>query len=85
MPLVAAGRVVVTLGRKARKGMKVTVNYTSPIPAPIVEGQELASLVVTPGEGETIRLPLYAGASVERLGPFGRMVSAVKFLIFGSP
>ena len=85
VPLVAAGKVVVTLGRKARKGMKVTVNYTSPIPAPIVEGQELASLVVTPSEGEAIRLPLYAGASVERLGPFGRMVSAAKFMIFGSP
>ena len=32
---LADGDVLVTLGRKARKDMKVTVNYASPIPAPI--------------------------------------------------
>ena len=86
VPLVADGEVVVTLTRKARKGMKVTVNYASPIPAPIQEGQELATLVVTPGdEGEPVRLPLYAGASIERLGPIGRLYSAAKFMIFGAP
>ena len=85
VPLVANKDVVLTLTRKARKGMKVSVNYTSPIPAPIREGQELAQLVVTPSEGETISYPLYAGASVEQKGPIGRLVAAVKFVIFGAP
>ncbi len=85
VPLVANKDVVLTMTRNARKGMKVSVNYTSPIPAPIREGQELAQLVVTPSEGETFSFPLYAGAPVEQKGPFGRLVAAVKFVIFGAP
>ncbi len=85
VPLVANQELVLTLTRSARKGMKVSVNYTSPIPAPIREGQELAQLVVTPSEGDPLSYPLYAGASVEQKGPFGRLVAAVEFLIFGAP
>ncbi len=85
VPLVADKDLVLTLTRKARKGMKVSVNYTSPIPAPIREGEELAQLVVTPSEGESVSFPLYAGAAVEQKGAFGRLVAAVKFVIFGAP
>lgn len=84
VPLVANENLVLTLTRNARKGMKVSVNYASPIPAPIEQGQELAQLVVTPSEGDAVSFPLYAGASVEQKGPFGRLVSAVQFLIFGA-
>ncbi|HEX9769145.1 MAG TPA: D-alanyl-D-alanine carboxypeptidase family protein [Kiloniellales bacterium] len=84
VPLVANEDLVLTLTRNARKGMKVSVNYASPIPAPIEQGQELAQLVVTPSEGDAVSFPLYAGASVAQKGPFGRLVSAVQFLIFGA-
>lgn len=84
MPLVTGEDVVLTLPRKARKGMKVTVTYQSPIPAPIAEGQEVAVLVVTPSEGEPQRYPLYAGAAAAQKGPFGRLVAAVEFLVFGA-
>lgn len=83
VPLVAKDDLVLTLSRNARKGMKVSVNYVSPIPAPIEEGQEVAELVVTPSEGDPVSYPLYAGASVGQKGPFGRIVAAVEFLIFG--
>ena len=84
VPLVANEDLVLTLTRNARKGMKVSVNYASPIPAPIEQGQQLAQLVVTPSEGDAVSFPLYAGASVAQKGPFGRLVSAVQFLIFGA-
>jgi serine-type D-Ala-D-Ala carboxypeptidase (penicillin-binding protein 5/6) len=84
VPLVANEDLVLTLTRNARKGMKVSVTYDSPIPAPIEEGQQLAQLVVTPSEGDPLSFPLYAGASVEQKGPLGRLVSAVEFLIFGA-
>lgn len=84
VPLVANEDLVLTLTRNARKGMKVSVNYASPIPAPIEQGQEVAQLVVTPSEGDALSFPLYAGASVAQKGPFGRLVSAVQFLIFGA-
>jgi D-alanyl-D-alanine carboxypeptidase (penicillin-binding protein 5/6) len=84
VPLVAKDDMVLTLPRKARKGMKVSVNYVSPIPAPIEEGEEVAELVVTPSEGDPVSFPLYAGATVGQKGPFGRIVAAVEFLIFGA-
>jgi D-alanyl-D-alanine carboxypeptidase (penicillin-binding protein 5/6) len=84
VPLVAKDDMVLTLPRKARKGMKVSVNYVSPIPAPIDEGEEVAELVVTPSEGDPVSFPLYAGATVGQKGPFGRIVAAVEFLIFGA-
>lgn len=84
VPLVAGEELVLTMARQARKGMKVSVNYVSPIPAPIEQGEEIAELVVTPSEGEPMTFPLYAGASVGQKGPFGRIVAAVEFLIFGA-
>lgn len=85
VPLVAKNDIVLTLARDARKGMKVSVTYTSPVPAPIEEGQEIAKLVVTPSEGEQVSYPLYAGTAVGQKGPFGRIVAALEFLVFGSP
>ncbi len=85
VPLVAKKDVILTLARNARKGMKVSVTYASPVPAPIEEGQEIAKLVVTPSEGETVSYPLYAGTAVGQKGPFGRIVAALEFLVFGAP
>jgi D-alanyl-D-alanine carboxypeptidase (penicillin-binding protein 5/6) len=83
VPLIAEQDLTVTLSRRARLDMKVTVVYDGPIPAPLEVGQQIAKLVVTaPGE-ETVEVPLVAGAAVERLGFFGRITAAVKHLIFG--
>ncbi len=83
--LIAEQDLTVTLSRKARLDMEVTVVYDGPIPAPLEIGQQLATLVIAaPGE-ETIEVPLVAGAAVERLGFVGRITASVKHLIFGSP
>jgi len=64
--------------------MKVTVKYTNPIPAPIQAGAELARLVIeAPGE-ETLEVPLIAGGDVKRLGLFGRLGTAFKYILWGS-
>jgi len=85
VPLIAERDLTVTLSRKARLDMKVTVVYDGPIPAPLEIGQQIATLVVAaPGE-ETVEVPLVAGAAVERLGFAGRITASVKHLIFGGP
>ena len=84
-PVLAVEDLTVTLSRKARLDMKVTVVYDGPIPAPLEAGQEIAKLVVTaPGE-ETIEVPLAAGAAVAQLGFMGRVTASIKHLIFGGP
>ena len=65
--------------------MKVKVVYDSPIPAPIQQGQQVARLVLDAPDTQPIEVPLMAAQDVARLGVVGRLVSGVKFLIFGSP
>lgn len=85
VPLVMAEDLVVTLPRSVRNGMKVSVVYDSPIPAPVPSGQEIATLRVSWPDGVPVEVPLMAGEDVEQLGPFGRIAASIKFLLLGTP
>jgi D-alanyl-D-alanine carboxypeptidase (penicillin-binding protein 5/6) len=84
VPLVAPRDLVVTILRNQKKDAKIKVIHAKAVPAPIQEGQEIAEMVVESGGLEVMRVPLLAGAAVEKLGPFGRIVASIKHLIFGS-
>ena len=84
VPLVIKNELTLTMPRKARRDMRVKVVYDTPIPAPIQAGEELATLIVTAPETETIVVPLYAGASIDQLGLFGRVEAAVGYLLWGA-
>ncbi len=84
VPLVATEDAVLTLARKARKGMKVTLVYEGPIPAPITRGTKLAKLVITAPDTETVELPLVAGADVGKLSPIRRIGAAISYLVWGA-
>ncbi len=83
VPLVIEKDMLVTLPRKVRRAMKVSVNFNNPIPAPIAKGDRLAELVVTVPGREPLRVPLMAGAEVSRLGLIGRLGTALKAIIWG--
>ena len=83
VPLVFPDGLTVTLARKARRGMTVTVEYDSPVPAPIEKGQPIARLVIEAPERAPMSFPLVAGADIERLGPLGRIFSSARFMILG--
>jgi len=81
--LMIENELKLTLHKKARREMKVTVNYQGPIPAPVKKGDILASLIVSaPGE-KTIEVPLVAAADVEQLGLIGRLMAAFRYIVFG--
>jgi len=84
VPLVIDENLVITLPRKARRGMVAKVIYDGPVPAPVATGDRLARLVITAPDSETIEIPLYAGADVARLGPLGRIQAALGYLLWGS-
>jgi len=73
----------ITMTRKARRNMKVTVKYASPIPAPLTAGRQIGTLTVEAPGFETIEAPLTAGADVGQLGMFGRLGAALEFLLWG--
>jgi serine-type D-Ala-D-Ala carboxypeptidase (penicillin-binding protein 5/6) len=85
VPLIIADDMTLTLARKARKKMKVSIEMVEPIPAPIKKGQEVGQIVIRAPETREIRVPLLAGSDVAQLGLFGRLGAAFGYLAWGAP
>ncbi len=83
VPLTVADNLVVTLSRQARTAMKVTADYTSPIPAPVAKGETLGELVVTAPGMAPIETPLIAAANVPRMNAIGRIATLAGYLVWG--
>jgi len=82
--LVIEKDLTLTLARKARRKMKVSVDIIEPVPAPISKGQRLGALVISGIDMPDLHIPLIAAADVPRLGMFGRLGAAFKYLAWGA-
>ena len=85
VPLVIKEDVVVTLNREARKKLTVWVEYDSPVPAPITEGDLIAHLMIEAPDMTSQRISLAAAHDVDQLDLFGRLFSAMDYIVFGPP
>ena len=83
VPLTVGQDLVVTMPRKSRKDMKVTVEYDRPIPAPVSKGQMIGKVIVTAPDVPPAEAPLVAGASVDRMDAFGRIATLAGYLVWG--
>lgn len=83
IPLVIQKDLILTLPRKARRGMKVKVAMETPIPAPIKKGDVLATLKIEIPDRKTLEIPLVSGADVGQLGMFSRLGAAVQYILWG--
>lgn len=83
VPLIVTDEMLLTLPRKERAGMKATVEYQTPVPAPVKAGDKLGTLTLSFPDREAIQVPLVAGDGAERLGLFGRVMSALRSIILG--
>ncbi|HYZ39585.1 MAG TPA: D-alanyl-D-alanine carboxypeptidase family protein, partial [Stellaceae bacterium] len=84
VPLTVDKDLVVTLSRKARKDMKVTVDYDRPIPAPISKGQTLGKVIVNAPDLPPTEASLVAGANVDRMDTLGRIATLAGYLVWGN-
>ena len=83
VPLVGGRDLVVTMPRAWRKTAKVTIEYDSPVPAPVTRGSTLGRLTVS-GQGvPDLEIPLLAGADVPRLGLPGRALAVLSRYVTG--
>jgi D-alanyl-D-alanine carboxypeptidase (penicillin-binding protein 5/6) len=82
--MTIANELTVTLPLRSRHDLKVTVTYDKPVPAPIARGDQIGKLTVTAPDVPVIERPLYAAASVARIGPIGRMATLAGYLIWGN-
>jgi D-alanyl-D-alanine carboxypeptidase (penicillin-binding protein 5/6) len=81
--LVAGRDLIVTLPRRARRDMKVKLVYDNPVPAPVEKGDEVGKVVISVPRRADMEIPVVAGEAVGRLGMFGRLNAALKYLIWG--
>ncbi|MDA0785540.1 MAG: D-alanyl-D-alanine carboxypeptidase [Proteobacteria bacterium] len=84
VPLVIEDNLAVTIPKSSRRGMRVKILYNSPIPAPVSRGVEVARIEVTAPDMEPIIRPLKTASDVGQLAFFGRITSAINYIIFGS-
>ncbi len=83
VPLVLQQDVVVSLTAEGRHALEVKVAYDGPVPAPVAEGAKLAELEIAAPGIEPRQLPLVAGETVNAANLFGRVTSALGYLIWG--
>ncbi len=83
VPLLIQEDLRLTLRRNTRSKLSVKVRLTEPVPAPVAEGTQLATLILSGPAMETVEIPLVAGASVDKLGFVGRIGAAVQHVIWG--
>jgi len=83
VPLVLPEGLTVTIPRNVRRSMTVTARYEAPVPAPIEQGDRIATLVISAPGMADLTFPLYAGTRVDRMGVINRMFAALKYLVLG--
>ena len=84
VPLVVGDDVAITMSRRQRSQMKVSIEYMNPVAAPLEKGQAIGELVVEMPGRETVRAPLLAGEPIEEVGGFGKIGAAFQYMLFGS-
>jgi D-alanyl-D-alanine carboxypeptidase (penicillin-binding protein 5/6) len=84
VPLVIEDELLLTMSRKTRRNMTVSVAYESPVPAPIARGTRLAELRIEGPNMEPVVRDLVAGISVDRLGFVGRLGAAISHIVWGA-
>jgi len=84
VPVAPTKDALVTLWPGARKDLKVTAVYDHTLAAPVAKGQTVGKLVISSPDIQEIDIPLQTTASVDRLGPVGRMAETAGYLLWGS-
>ena len=83
VPVTTGKPLAVTLQVDSRPNMKVALNYSGPVQAPIKQGQQVGTLTVSAPDFPGLTVPVYAVQDVPRTGIFGRMIIGLKALISG--
>ncbi len=84
VPLVVDKPLNVTMQVDSHDQMKLALDYSGPVQAPIAKGQKIGTLTVgAPGYPGT-EVPVYAGEAVRPAGIFARIYMGLKALVSGS-
>ncbi|MDH3663294.1 MAG: D-alanyl-D-alanine carboxypeptidase [Alphaproteobacteria bacterium] len=83
VPLVLDQDVKISMTAQARRALKVKLTYETPVPAPVVAGDQLAIIRIEAPGIDIPDVPVFAGGSVAKADFVGRVTGALEYLIFG--
>jgi D-alanyl-D-alanine carboxypeptidase (penicillin-binding protein 5/6) len=73
----------VTMKKKNSRNLKVTLEYTGPIKAPIQKGDIIANLKVTNNENVINTIPVYAKEDVKKINFIKSVFTSLNYMIWG--
>lgn len=76
--------IAITAAKRAFRDGKTEIVYRSPLRAPVKEGDEIASLVITLPERDAMSVPLFAAEDVSGMGFLERALAGFSEMLFGA-
>ncbi len=76
--------IAITAAKRAFRDGKTEIVYRSPVKAPVKEGDEIASLVITLPERDAVSVPLFAAEDVSGMGFLERALAGFSEMLFGA-
>ncbi len=73
----------ITINKKNIRQLKITLDYSGPVKAPIEKGQQIATLNVFNKDEVIKKLPLYASENISKVNFFKSLFTSMNYLIWG--
>ena len=73
----------ITINKKNIRHLKITLDYSGPVKAPIEKGQQIATLNVFNKDEVIKKLPLYASENISKVNFFKSLFTSMNYLIWG--
>lgn len=83
VPMVLNAPLNVTMQVESRNKMKVSVQYTTPLEAPIAKGERIGALTISAPDYPARSYALYAASAVDRAGIITRGLQGMSLLLGG--
>ena len=83
LPLTVNRDIRITVPKGQKNDVKIEVEYSAPIEAPLNKGAEIGKIHITIPQIGDFTVPLVAAADLEQSGILGRTVDKLKLMIFG--
>ena len=72
-----------TINKKDISHLTISLNYEGPIKAPVMEGTEIATIIVKKKDEIIKSLPLYAVEDLKKVNFFKSLITSLNYLIWG--
>ncbi len=82
--LISTEKIISTLSFDQLQFMNSTIEYTKPIAAPIIKGQQYGNIKINIDGKPTILIPLVAEKNISQVNPLYKIIAAAKYLLFGN-